>query len=100
MDPELLKLGPKGLGRSGVYATYSIGSDIWFRREQGYLSAQASTDRKPGRLSLPFYSMQLFGGNILESINFSTPNHAMIQISNTNNAYGRSLSTRQNQILT
>ena len=30
------------------------------RREQGYLSAQASTKRKVCRLSLPFYSIEFF----------------------------------------
>ena len=52
------------LGRGGVYAivyaVYSIGVGLWLRREQGYLSAQASTDRKAGRLSLPFYSIEFF----------------------------------------
>ena len=38
------KLGPKGLCRGGVYAMYSIEVALWLRREQGYLSAQASTE--------------------------------------------------------
>ena len=55
------RLVPKGLGRGGVYAItyamYSMKVILWLRREQGYLSFQASTDRKAGRLSLPFYSI-------------------------------------------
>ena len=42
------KLGPKGLGRGGVYAIlyamYSMKVTLWLRREQGYLSAQASIE--------------------------------------------------------
>ena len=53
--------GPKGLGRGEVYAMYSMNVTLWLRQEQGYLSAQASTDRKAGRLSLPFYSIEFFG---------------------------------------
>ena len=56
------KLAPKGrLGRGGVYAMYSMKVTLWLRREQGYLSALASIDRKAGRLSLPFYSIEFFG---------------------------------------
>ena len=40
---------------------YSTKGTIWLRQKQGYLSAQASTDRKAGRLSLPFYSIEFFG---------------------------------------
>ena len=57
------KLGPKGLGRGGIYAMYSTKGTIWLRQKQGYLSAQASTDRKAGRFSLPFYSIEFFGTN-------------------------------------
>ena len=39
---------------------YSIEVALWLRREQGYLSAQDSTDRKAGRFSLPFYSIEFF----------------------------------------
>ena len=45
-------LGPKGLGRGGVYAMYSVQVTLWLRREQGYVPAQASTDKKAGRFSL------------------------------------------------
>ena len=59
------KLGPKGLGLGGVYAIiyamYSMKVTLWLRREQGYLSSKVSTDRKAGRLSLPFYSIEFFG---------------------------------------
>ena len=59
-----LRSGIKGLGRGGVYAIiytmYSMKVTLWLRREQGYSSAQASTDRKAGRLSLPFYSIEFF----------------------------------------
>ena len=58
------KLRRKGLGRGGVYAIiyamYSMKVSLWFRREQGCLSAQARTDRKAGRLPLPFYSIEFF----------------------------------------
>ena len=59
------KLGPKGVGSRGVYAIlyamYSMKVTPWLRREQGYSSAQASTDRKAGSFLLPFYSIELFG---------------------------------------
>ena len=59
------KLGPKGLGQVVVYAIlyamYSMKVTLWLRREVSYLSAQASTDRKTGRLSFPFYSIEFFG---------------------------------------
>ena len=48
------------LGRWGVYAMYSMEVVLWLRREQVYSSAQASTDRKAGRLSLLFYSIEFF----------------------------------------
>ena len=62
------KLGPKGLGQGGVYAMYSMKDTIWLRRGHGYLSAQASTDRKGGRLSLPFYSIEFFAVNMYDYI--------------------------------
>ena len=37
--------------------------NLWLRREQGYLSVHASRDRKAGRLSLPFYSIEFFATN-------------------------------------
>ena len=57
--------GTKGFGSRGsiryLYAIYSMKANLWLRREQGYSSAQVSTDRKVGRLSLPFYSIEFFG---------------------------------------
>ena len=55
------KMGAKRLDRGGVHAMYSIEVALWLRLEQGYSSAQASTDRKTGKLSLPFYSIELSG---------------------------------------
>ena len=56
--------GTKGVGSRGsiryLYAMYSMKVNLLLRREQGYLSAQASTDRKAGRLSFPFYSFEFF----------------------------------------
>ena len=47
--------GTKRVGSRGriryLYAMYSIKVSLWLRRELGYLSAQASTDSKAGRLS-------------------------------------------------
>ena len=57
--------GTKGVGSRGVYAIlyamYSTKDTIWLRQDQGYLSAHASTDRKAGRFSLLFYSIEFFG---------------------------------------
>ena len=61
------KLGPKRLDRGGVYAIiyvmYSMKVTLSLQREQGYLSAQNSTDWKAGRLSLPFYCIEFFAHN-------------------------------------
>ena len=54
-----IRVGSRGSIRY-LYAMYSMEVNLRLRREQGYLSAQASTDRKAGRLSLPFYSIEFF----------------------------------------
>ena len=58
------RLGGGEAGNKGVRLEwtirYYIRQVLWLRREHGYLSAQASTDRKAGRLSLPFYSIEFF----------------------------------------
>ena len=58
----------KGVGSRGsiriLHAIYSMKVTLWLRREQGYLSAQASTDRKVGGLSLSFFSLEFFGSHL------------------------------------
>ena len=61
-EAGIIEVGSRGINVI-VYAMYSMKVTLWLRREQGYLSAQASTDRKAGRLSLPFYSIEFFDGN-------------------------------------
>ena len=54
----------RGWGEGSIcylYAMYLMKVNLLLRQEQGYFFAQASTDRKAGRLSLPFYSVEYFG---------------------------------------